>query len=92
MIVLAIVFGPGAEARALRERATSGAGPPLVKVSNWLTHIDHDWTSPVWQAEEPHAVVPGSRLVALPGRNHILQPDEPAVAMFVEEVELFLAE
>ncbi|MGY1617922.1 alpha/beta fold hydrolase [Geodermatophilus sp. SYSU D00691] len=28
--------------------ATSGSGPPLVKVANWLTHLDHDWGSPVW--------------------------------------------
>jgi pimeloyl-ACP methyl ester carboxylesterase/DNA-binding SARP family transcriptional activator len=28
--------------------ATSGAGPPLVKASNWLTHLDYDWGSPVW--------------------------------------------
>lgn len=28
--------------------ATSGAGPPLVKASNWLTHLDYDWASPVW--------------------------------------------
>lgn len=28
--------------------ATSGKGPPLVKASNWLTHLDHDWASPVW--------------------------------------------
>lgn len=28
--------------------AVSGSGPPLVKTSNWLTHVDHDWTSPVW--------------------------------------------
>jgi pimeloyl-ACP methyl ester carboxylesterase/DNA-binding CsgD family transcriptional regulator len=29
--------------------ATSGAGPPLVKVSNWLTHLEFDWQSPVWR-------------------------------------------
>lgn len=29
--------------------ATSGRGPPLVRVSNWLTHLEHDWSSPVWQ-------------------------------------------
>jgi pimeloyl-ACP methyl ester carboxylesterase/DNA-binding SARP family transcriptional activator len=29
--------------------AISGAGPPLVKASNWLTHLDHDWGSPVWR-------------------------------------------
>jgi pimeloyl-ACP methyl ester carboxylesterase/DNA-binding CsgD family transcriptional regulator len=29
--------------------ATSGSGPPLVKVSNWLTHLEFDWQSPVWR-------------------------------------------
>jgi pimeloyl-ACP methyl ester carboxylesterase/DNA-binding CsgD family transcriptional regulator len=29
--------------------ATSGTGPPLVKVSNWLTHLELDWQSPVWR-------------------------------------------
>jgi pimeloyl-ACP methyl ester carboxylesterase len=28
--------------------AISGDGPPLVKASNWLTHLDYDWESPVW--------------------------------------------
>ena len=28
---------------------TTGAGPPLVKVSNWLSHLEFDWTSPVWR-------------------------------------------
>jgi pimeloyl-ACP methyl ester carboxylesterase/DNA-binding SARP family transcriptional activator len=28
--------------------ATSGAGPPLVKAANWMTHLDYDWASPVW--------------------------------------------
>ena len=29
--------------------ATSGSGPPLVKPANWLTHLEYDWESPVWQ-------------------------------------------
>jgi pimeloyl-ACP methyl ester carboxylesterase/DNA-binding winged helix-turn-helix (wHTH) protein len=29
--------------------ATSGAGPPLVKPANWITHLDYDWESPVWR-------------------------------------------
>ena len=29
--------------------ATLGSGPPLVKVANWLTHLEFDWTSPVWR-------------------------------------------
>lgn len=28
--------------------ATSGRGPPLVKAANWLTHLEFDWESPVW--------------------------------------------
>ena len=29
--------------------ATVGEGPPLVKASNWLTHLEFDWESPVWR-------------------------------------------
>jgi pimeloyl-ACP methyl ester carboxylesterase/DNA-binding CsgD family transcriptional regulator len=29
--------------------ASHGSGPPLVKVANWLTHLEYDWESPVWQ-------------------------------------------
>jgi DNA-binding winged helix-turn-helix (wHTH) protein/pimeloyl-ACP methyl ester carboxylesterase len=28
---------------------TSGNGPPLVKASNWLTHLDFEWGSPIWR-------------------------------------------
>ena len=29
--------------------ADSGAGPVLVKASNWLTHLEYEWNSPVWK-------------------------------------------
>jgi len=29
--------------------ATAGTGPPLVKVPNWLRHLEFDWQSPVWR-------------------------------------------
>ena len=29
--------------------ATTGDGPPLVKASNWLTHLDFEWGSPIWR-------------------------------------------
>jgi pimeloyl-ACP methyl ester carboxylesterase/DNA-binding CsgD family transcriptional regulator len=29
--------------------AQTGAGPPLVKVANWLSHLEYDWKSPVWR-------------------------------------------
>jgi len=28
--------------------AAHGSGPPLVKAANWLSHLEHDWRSPVW--------------------------------------------
>jgi pimeloyl-ACP methyl ester carboxylesterase/DNA-binding CsgD family transcriptional regulator len=29
--------------------AQAGTGPVLVKASNWLTHLQYDWESPVWR-------------------------------------------
>ncbi|WDR01965.1 alpha/beta fold hydrolase [Devosia algicola] len=29
--------------------ATSGQGYPLVKAGHWLTHLEHDWRSPIWR-------------------------------------------
>ena len=29
--------------------AESGDGPPLVKVANWLSHLEFEWDSPVWR-------------------------------------------
>jgi pimeloyl-ACP methyl ester carboxylesterase/DNA-binding CsgD family transcriptional regulator len=29
--------------------AESGAGLPLVKAANWLTHLEYEWASPVWR-------------------------------------------
>lgn len=29
--------------------SVTGDGPPLVKAANYLTHLEHDWHSPVWR-------------------------------------------
>jgi DNA-binding winged helix-turn-helix (wHTH) protein/alpha-beta hydrolase superfamily lysophospholipase len=29
--------------------ATTGKGFPLVRAGHWLTHLEHDWHSPVWR-------------------------------------------
>jgi DNA-binding winged helix-turn-helix (wHTH) protein/pimeloyl-ACP methyl ester carboxylesterase len=29
--------------------ASTGTGTPLVKASNWLTHLDFEWGSPIWR-------------------------------------------
>lgn len=26
----------------------SGSGPPLLRAGHWLTHLEHDWHSPIW--------------------------------------------
>jgi pimeloyl-ACP methyl ester carboxylesterase len=46
--------------------ATSGEGPPLVKVANWLSHLDVDWQSPVWR----------HWLQALSGNHQLIRYDE----------------
>jgi pimeloyl-ACP methyl ester carboxylesterase/DNA-binding winged helix-turn-helix (wHTH) protein len=28
--------------------ATVGSGPPLMKAANWMSHLDLEWTTPVW--------------------------------------------
>jgi hypothetical protein len=39
-----------------------GNGPPIVKAANWMTHLEHDWQSPVWRhwLEAPSARTPRS--------------------------------
>jgi len=29
--------------------AVTGHGPPLVKAQHWLTHLEYEWESPIWQ-------------------------------------------
>ena len=36
--------------------ARAGDGPPLVKTSHWLTHLEFDWDSPVWNHVHGHLV------------------------------------
>jgi pimeloyl-ACP methyl ester carboxylesterase/DNA-binding winged helix-turn-helix (wHTH) protein len=46
--------------------ATSGAGTPLVKAANWLSHLAYDWESPVWR----------HWLAELSRRFHLVRYDE----------------
>ena len=36
--------------------AIAGAGPPLLKAANWMTHLDLEWTTPVWSHWPPVAL------------------------------------
>lgn len=48
-----------------------GEGPPLVRASTWLTHLEHDWNSPVWR----------HWLEFLGGHFHLIRYDERGCGM-----------
>lgn len=48
--------------------ATAGSGPPLVKTANWLSHLEYDWESPVWQ-HVVHGLARRHRLVRYDARG-----------------------
>lgn len=57
--------------------ARSGSGPPLVKAANWLSHLEHDWTSPVWRP-----------LLERLGRHHtVIRYDERGCGLSDREVD-----
>jgi pimeloyl-ACP methyl ester carboxylesterase/DNA-binding winged helix-turn-helix (wHTH) protein len=49
--------------------ATVGVGAPLIKVANWLTHIEYDWESPIWSPLLQH-LAERCRLVRYDGRGN----------------------
>lgn len=80
---------PQPEAAGLRQRiafataadgtriawASVGQGPPLLKAANWLNHLEHDWTSPVW-APLFHELARDHRLVRYDERGNGLSDRE----------------
>ena len=69
--------------------AESGAGYPLVRAGHWLTHLEHDWTSPVWR---PHLERMSARfrLVRYDQRGNGLSDwdcADLALERFVEDLE-----
>lgn len=69
--------------------AVHGHGPPLVRVATWLTHLELDWTSPVWRhwldrLGESHTVLRyDERGCGLSGRG----VDELSVETWVADLE-----
>ena len=70
----------------VREAATKVAVPTLI------LHGRNEVRIPFSQGREYAARIRGSRLVPLDTRNHLMQPDEPAWAHFLRELDAFLAE
>ncbi len=65
---------------------------PRVRVPTLILHGRNEVRIPFGQGREYAALIPGSRLVPLDTRNHLLQPDEPAWGHLLREVDAFLAE
>ncbi|HYN32719.1 MAG TPA: alpha/beta fold hydrolase, partial [Ilumatobacteraceae bacterium] len=59
--------------------ASSGAGPPLVKAANWMTHVDMEWDSPVWR----------HWLIGLSQRRTLIRYDERGSGLSDREVGHF---
>jgi DNA-binding winged helix-turn-helix (wHTH) protein/pimeloyl-ACP methyl ester carboxylesterase len=69
--------------------AASGDGPPLIKVANWLTHIEYDWESPVW-SPLLQRLAACSRLIRYDARGNGLADRDVAdisFAAFVRDLE-----
>ena len=63
-----------------------------VRCPTLLLHSRDDLRQPMSNARELAALIPGSRLVPLDSRNHLLTAREPAWRVFLDELEAFLAE
>lgn len=69
--------------------ASIGGGPPLVKASNWLTHLDFEWGSPIWR-HWWSALSAHHRVIRYDERgNGMSQRDVPVVSFdtWVEDLE-----
>ena len=61
-----------------------------VRTPTLVLHCDRDGAVPAECGREIAAAIPNARYVSLPGRNHLMLEEEPAWAMFLEELGLFL--
>jgi pimeloyl-ACP methyl ester carboxylesterase len=69
--------------------ATVGAGPPLVKTGNWMSHLEYDWQSPIWRHLYDH-LADHHRLVRYDPRGNGLSDrdiDQFSLDGWVEDLE-----
>ncbi len=62
-----------------------------IKVPTLILHAVDELRVPFDEARKWAALIPGSRLVPLDTPNHLMRPDEPAWAHFIQEIDRFLA-
>ena len=69
--------------------ACTGEGSPLVKVANWLNHLEFDWQSPVWN-HFLHGLAAKHRLVRYDARGSGLSDwkvEDLSFAAFIRDLE-----
>lgn len=64
---------------------------PQVRCPTLLLHSRDDHRVPYWCSQELQALIPGSRLVPVPSRNHLLTGNEPGWLVAIDELRAFLA-
>jgi pimeloyl-ACP methyl ester carboxylesterase len=62
-----------------------------VRVPTLVLHVRDDAVVPIEFGRRMAAGISGAHFVAMPGRNHILLPSDPALSRFLEAVRLFLS-
>jgi DNA-binding winged helix-turn-helix (wHTH) protein/pimeloyl-ACP methyl ester carboxylesterase len=68
--------------------ARVGLGPTLVKVANWLSHVEYDWQSPIW-SDFNHHLAERYRLIRYDARGNGLSDwtvDEISFEAFVRDL------
>jgi pimeloyl-ACP methyl ester carboxylesterase/DNA-binding CsgD family transcriptional regulator len=64
---------------------------PRVRAPTLVLHARDDAVIPFEEGRVLSSLIPDARFVPLDGHNHVLQEDEPAWPIFLEEVRSFLA-
>ena len=62
-----------------------------VRAPTLVMHVRDDASTPIEAGRELAAGIPQARFVAMPGRNHIFQEQDPCVPIILEEVYGFLS-
>jgi DNA-binding winged helix-turn-helix (wHTH) protein/pimeloyl-ACP methyl ester carboxylesterase len=65
--------------------AEVGEGRPLVKTGHWLTHLEHDWNSPIW-SHYLHELAASHRLIRYDARGNGLSDWEVSDFSFESRV------
>lgn len=65
---------------------------PRIRVPTLVLHSEGDRRVPVAEGRRMAAMIPGARFVTLPGNNHALIDNSPALDLFLSEFSSFLAE